>query len=354
MIKPRKHLKYVERDIQSYDTRDDFCRLDMNEYLPYANKELYNKLFDRINNETISSYPMVNLAYKAVSNFINEPIEKIVLTNGSDGVILSTLLAFCEPEDTIAYVSPTYGMYQVYANMLNLHTKTINYRDDFSIDLNEIETVIEEGIKVLIIANPNGIVGEDIDKEFVVKLIKKANKLGVVVLIDEVYADFQDYGKSKFIDYTNKYDNLIIARSFSKSFGLAGIRAGYSISNKETRKYIIAVRNNVEINSIAVEAIKVWCENREFLKNSIEEILEAKRYVCKEFSRLGIDCKEGKTNFILMKVPIEKREKVRKALQDNKILIKSIESVFDGYWRITVGTKEYMKKFVNVVEENIK
>ena len=233
MIRPRRHLENVERDIQVYNTRDGLTRLDMNEYLPYANKKLYEKLFNKINNETLSSYPMVNLAYKAISDLIDEPTEKIVLTNGSDGVTLSTLLAFCEPKDTISFITPTYGMYQVYADMLNLNAKTIEYNKDFTIDLNSIEESINRNVKVMIIANPNGIVGEELDEEFIFKLIKKANKTGTIILIDEVYADFQDFGKSRFAKYTNEYDNLIIARSFSKSFGLAGIRVGYSLSNKK-------------------------------------------------------------------------------------------------------------------------
>lgn len=354
MIRPKSYLNDFERDIQKYNTRDGLTRLDMNEYLPYANKKLYEELFDKINNETLSSYPMVNLAYKAISNFSDEPIEKIVLTNGSDGVILSTLLAFCEPKDTISFIAPTYGMYQVYANMLDLNVKTIEYKKDFSIDLKEIEKTINKDIKVMIIANPNGIVGEELDESFILNLIKKANKIGVIILIDEVYADFQDFGKSRFAKYTNEYDNLIIARSFSKSFGLAGIRAGYSISNEETRKYLIAVRNNVEINSIAVEAIKIWCQHKDLLNESIKEILNAKRYVCNELSKVGVKCIEGKANFILIKIPKEKREYIKKMLEDNNIIIKSIEGVFPGYWRVTVGAKEYMNKFVELLKESLK
>lgn len=354
MIRPKKYLKDVERDVQAFDTREGLTRLDMNEYLPYANKKLYEELFKKINNETLSSYPMVNLAYKAISNFIGEPIEKLVLTHGSDGVILGTLLAFCEPQDTISFITPTYGMYQVYADMLNLKTKTIEYKKDFSIDLKEIEEAITKDIKVIIIANPNGIVGEELDKDFILKLIEKANKIGVVILIDEVYADFQDLGKSRFAKYTDEYDNLIIARSFSKSFGLAGLRAGYSISNAETRKNLIAVRNNVEINSVAVEAIKIWCKHEDWLNESVKEILSSKKYVCNELSKVGVKCIEGKANFVLIKVPEEKREHIKQILKDNNIIIKSIERVFDGYWRITVGTKDYMKKFVELMKENLK
>ena len=354
MIRPRKHLEIVERDVQKYDTREGLIRLDMNEYLPYANNKLYEKLFNKINNETLSSYPMVNLAYKAISEFIDEPTEKIVLTNGSDGVVLSTLLAFCDPKDTISFITPTYGMYQVYANMLNLNTKTIEYNKDFSLNLKAIEENINSNLKVMIIANPNGIVGEELDEEFILRLIKKANKTGTIILIDEVYADFQDFGKSRFAKYTEQYDNLIIARSFSKSFGLAGIRAGYSLSNKKTRKYIISVRNNVEINSIAVEAIKVWCKNRELLIESIKEILDSKKYVCEELSKYGVECIEGKTNFILIKLPKEKRNNIMEELKNNKIIIKSIENIFDGYWRVTVGTKDYMKKFIDIVKEELR
>ena len=189
MIRPRSHLKCLERDVQPYDNRDGVLRLDMNEYLPSADPHLYQELMQRLTPETVSAYPMVNNAYKALSTYIQQPIDKIVLTTGSDGVILSTLQAFCSPGDTVGYLEPAYGMYGAYCDMLALKKQTCAISRDFTVNYQKILDSVTEEMKVLIIANPNGVLGIELDTDFLREVIQKGNKCGTVVLIDEVHED---------------------------------------------------------------------------------------------------------------------------------------------------------------------
>lgn len=350
MIRPREHLFSVERDIQPYDSQEeDVLRLNMNEYIPYAAKHLYDEWLERIRPEILSAYPMVNAAYAAISKLINEPVDKIVLTNGADGVVLSALQAFCNPGDLVGYVAPTYGMYQVYAEVLNLKFKCITYNSELLINKNQILDSITPSMKVFILANPNGIFGDILEEDFVIQMVEKGNKTGTLIVLDEVYADFIDGGYSRYVSFTDVYDNLVIARSFSKSYGLAGVRVGYSISNSQTRRFLIAVRNNVEINSMGVEAIKVWCSYPELLKESIHEILVSKNYVSQILEEYGIYVVKGTANFIVIRIDDEKHLELYSALGKANIAVKCFEWYDYKYLRVTIGTQKYMERFIEVI-----
>ena len=351
MIRPREHLQFVKRDKQSFDSNLNTLHLDMNEYIPYASKLLYDEWINRVTPELMSAYPRTSEAYNKISKLIYQPEEKIVLTNGSDGVIYNTLLAFCDPGDLIGYVIPTYTMYSIYADILNLRTRCVEYDTNGELDKNEILRNITPDMRVFILANPNGIFGNDIEPEFLLKIIEKGNLTGTIILIDEVYAAFIDKGISRFAKYTDVFDNLIIARSFSKSYGLAGARVGYSISNRITRKYLISVRSNVEINALAVEAIKVWCSHPDLLIDSIEKILYSKEVFCNEMHSLGVFVIKGYGNFVLIKIPSDLCDDFRKILEKHEIYVKYLEWKNEKWIRITVGTEEIMRVFTNLLKK---
>lgn len=350
MIRVREHLLNLDRDVQVYDSREGLLRLDMNEYLPCATDILYRELYKRITPEIISGYPMVNSAYKALSKLINEPINKIVLTNGSDGVIFNTLMTFCNPGDSIMYVEPTYGMYSVYAQMMNLREVKLLSNIKDRIDVNSIIERINKDIKVFIVANPNGVFGGYFEKTDIIEILEKAKRTETIVLIDEVYAAFVDGGYSRLFSLTEKYENLIVARSFSKSYGLAGIRLGYSVSNIITRKALISTRSNVEINSVAVEAAKIWCENPQLLRHCIDEINRSKKHTVERFRRFGIDCIECEGNFILVRV--NHISIWKKFFEEEKICVKWIDVDGAVWMRITIGSSDYMNIFWDKLEQS--
>lgn len=256
-------------------------------------------------------------------------------------------MAFCDYGDTIAFIQPTYGMYAVYAKMMGLNVLPITYSIKRPLDYESILECLTEKIKVLIMANPNGIIGDEIDEGVVRTIIKKCNEIGTVVLIDEVYADFVDGGYSRFTTLTDNYDNLVIARSFSKGYGLAGVRAGYTISHPDMRKMLISVRSNVEINSVAVEAIKVWTSHPALMRECIFEINETKKYLCELLNDKKISCIQGLGNFILILANNERKWK--ELLADNSIAVKWLEIDGEKWIRLTVGTKSYMQDFVELL-----
>lgn len=353
MIRPNKYLERIERERQHFDQRDGVLRLDMNEYVPCLNEMLYEEWKREMTGEILSAYPLVNSAYHSISKLTGLKEEQIVLTAGSDGVVLSTLLAFTEPGDLIGMVVPTYGMYSVYAAMLGLRTKEVSY-DGFFLDQRELLESITAEMKVFLLANPNGVVGDDLPREDILKLLDKTRDCGTVLLLDEVYAAFLDEGYSRYADVIDEYDNLIIARSFSKSYGLAGLRVGYSVSCANTRKYLLAVRTNVEINSAAVTAINVWCRHPELLKRGIHEIIKSKEMVTKKLQELGICTINGRGNFVLALIPSNMMNAFKRSFEHEKIAVKWISIKEENWIRITVGTMDYMRKFIVTVRKIVR
>ena len=159
----------------------------------------------------------------------------------------------------------------------------------------------------------------------------------------------RDYGISVFSEDTDRYDNLVIARSFSKSYGLAGVRVGYSLSHPATRKYLIGVRNNVEVSAVASEAIQVWCANREYLLNSLQSICQSKKEQSAHLCELGCRVYVGGGNLILVQPPPGQYEGFKKALSEANIAVKYLGGEYARWIRVTVGTPEYMKRFSDMV-----
>lgn len=348
MTMAKGHLRNLRGLAQKNYSCEGVLHLDRNEYVPNAAVELYDELLKKITPEILSYYPMVEEAYSAIAKMTNQPVEKIVLTRGADGGLYSTLMAFCEDGDTISFIEPTYEMYHAYADIMGLKTKTISYSLKKPLDYSTVLDSINHSIRVFVVANPNGIFGDEIPYDFLLKMVKKAHETNTVILIDEVYADFIDLGISRFINCTDQYDNLVIARSFSKGYGLAGVRAGYTISHPTLRKSLFSVRGNVEINAVAVEAIKVWCRNYEMMVSGIKEIKNSKKWLCRRLDDLGLTYVNGLGNFVLIKVSNE--EKWKEAFEINRIAVKWIESDREKWIRVTVGTQLYMQPLVEVLE----
>ena len=353
MIRPREHLKDMYREGQPYYSRFELDRLGYNEYVPYAEENLYKKLLKKINNEILSAYPSVNGAYKAISKMTSQDVDKIMLTTGVDGAIMNVFMTFCDSGDEVVLVTPNYGMYYVYSDLMETKSKEVKYNASFELDYEELLDSVGEKTKIIALASPSGFSGQVIPENILINLIEKANKFGCVVLLDEVYADFYDGGVSKYFNYTDVYDNLVIARSFSKSYGLAGVRVGYLVAKKETCNEIKRVRQNVEINSVAVEAIKVWCNEREILKKCLEEINNSRSKVTQQLESMGYEVRESVTNFIFVKVGREKIQVISNKMKQEKIEIKVMgeNSLFPDYIRVTIGKYEYMNHFIEVMRE---
>ncbi len=273
---------------------------------------------------------------------------KIILGNGSDEPIDLLIRAFCEPNaDSILITPPTYGMYKVCADINAVNVQIASLTSDFQLDLESINSTIDETTKIIFLCSPNNPSGNLLKEEDIKKIITTFNGL---VVLDEAYIDFSSF--AGFSQYLNQYPNLVILQTLSKAWGLAGLRLGMCFASKE----IIGILNkikypynlNVSTQSLVLEKLKYEDE----IKKNISVILEERNQLRNALSSLDFveNVYPSDANFLLVKVMDAKG--IYNQLMQKGIILRDRSSVTlcENCLRITIGTPEENKTLI----ENLK
>jgi histidinol-phosphate aminotransferase len=294
--------------------------------------------------------PLQEVLKKQISILKKVSTENIFLGNGSDEAIDLLMRIFCEPRiDEIMILPPTYGMYKVSASIADIAIKTVNLTHDFQPNVVDILAKANEKTKVLFLCSPNNPTGNSFELEKMEKLVQNFN--GIVV-IDEAYIDFAS--QESCIQWINKYPNLVILQTFSKAWGLAGIRLGMAFANKEIVALLNKVKPPYNVNQLTQKVASKALENQAQTQNYIKEILSESLHLQQALSALKIVKKVYTTdaNFILVK--FENPRKVYDFLAIKGVIIRDRSNVVlcDDCLRITVGTKtenEVLLDYLNKV-----
>ena len=271
--------------------------------------------------------------------------KNVIFTNGSDEALYLCFLTFCGKDKGVAFADITYGFYSVYADLCCLDKKVIPLKSDFSIDPSDYFNLN----KTIFIANPNAPTGLRLSNEQVETILK--NNPNDIVVIDEAYTDFS--GESCAC-LTEKYENLIVVGTFSKSRGMAGARLGYIITNEAIAEDIEKVKfsiNPYNVNSLTQAVGSAVLENDSYYRTCISEICDTRENFSKEISNLGFEVIPSKTNFVFVKHKTIKGKEIFEKLRDNNILIRRFDKErINEYLRITIGTPEQMKMVRDVLQ----
>ena len=349
MISCRKHLEDVERVKQDYQTRQDKIRLGMNEYVPAMPQELFDKIMKGFGPELASSYPEVNQAYDALANFLEQPKDRLMISNGADPAIKMALETFCNPGDEVASIVPTFAMYKVHTLLLGAKFREVYCDREGQNTKDDLLSLVGPQTKVAILANPSGVTGFVFSVQDIEDLAKKAAKQDTLVVIDETYADFADIDVAPLLD---EYSNLVIIRSFSKNIGMAGIRIGYILTSKYLADMIAKLRPMMDVSSLAVRALTTICSDKKYLAEAVEEIKSSRSNFANELKKMNYNIIERGGNFVLINFG-NMRDKVISALDKNNVEYRAFSQPLDKYIRITVGTKKVMKIVLDIIK-NVK
>lgn len=289
------------------------------------------------------SDPVCTLLAKKLAETYAVGTENIFIGNGSDEVLNFAFMAFCQ--SGAAFADITYGFYEVFAGLYGIRTDIKPLKEDFSICSDDYKGIN----KAIFIANPNAPTGKIIVLDEIEEILK-TNPDNVVV-IDEAYIDF---GGESAVNLVDKYDNLLVVQTYSKSRSLAGARLGYGIGNAEIIKDLNKIKfstNPYNINRLTLAAGEAALSDAEYYKSNCETIIFNREYTVQELKRLGFDVLDSKANFVFAKNEKISGEKLYLKLKENGILIRhfSKERIKD-YNRITIGTMEQMKKFIKQTE----
>lgn len=344
----KSYLNSIYRIKANSKTRENYLRLDKNEKTTNFHKNIINFLKKKISSFFITSYPDLGVVYRKLAKYLKVKEQEIVITSGADLAIKNCFELFLKPKDLIISTCPTFAMVDIYSKLFQIKQEKIYYEKNLTLNLSKFRDKITSKVKMIIISNPNNPTGTIIKKEDLINLVKKAEKLNIPFVIDEVYHGFTD---DTLINLINKYKNLVIIRTFSKSFGIAGLRAGYIVSNSKIAQSLFKFKPMYEINSIAALIINFFLENKKYIKKNLDEINLGKKYLINKFQNNKLIFIDTHTNFIHIKTKNKKfSHEMFNYLFRNKILVRKggpgIQG-YEDYLRITLGDKNQMKKLFN-------
>ena len=278
----------------------------------------------------------------------NIPTNQILLGNGSDEVLDLIFRAFCEPAiDNIITLPPTYGMYSVLANLNNIENREVLLDPDFQPNLDEISKTADKRTKLLFICSPNNPTGNLIAFQKIVQLL---NIFKGIVVIDEAYIDFSE--EESWIAELNEYPNLIITQTFSKAYGLAGIRLGICYASMEIISVLNKIKPPYNINKLTQQTAISQLQNTAKIKNDLSYLIAEKEILLKALVEVDFIKKIFQTdaNFILIKV--DNAEKRYAQLLENGIVVRnrSSQALCVNTLRITIGTNSENKKLITTLK----
>jgi histidinol-phosphate aminotransferase len=268
--------------------------------------------------------------------------DNIMVGNGSSEIINTVINAYCEKGDKVISFVPSFSMYQTYCDLCGAEYVGIETENDFSQNIDKlINAAKEQSPKIVILCNPNNPTGYVTSREDIIKLLNSIQNS--LIILDEAYADFSEVS---VIDLINSYENLIIMRTLSKAFGLAGLRVGALIANAETVKYIWKVKVPYNINILSQYAAEQALSNIGRVKNYINSVKEERIDVINKLKNLNFEVYTTGANFIFVSSPVDN---FFEKLMECGILIRKFNYKDTVYNRITVGTKEENKILIDEV-----
>ena len=341
-------LKKVTRLEPALIDRSKYLRLDKNERVINFEKKFLNFLKKKLNSYFISAYPETTKIKRLISKKIGVNHKNIFISAGSDMSLKTCFELYTKNYDRVIVLDPTFGMVNVYCGIYNLRQIKINYDKNLTLNYKKLFKNISKKVSLIILANPNSPTGTIIDRTIMLEILKRTKKLKIPIVIDEAYAGFY---KASYIKYINKFKNLIIIRTFSKSFGLAGLRAGYAVGSAQNIKLMNKFRPMYEINSISCLAIEFLLNNISLVKKNIEQVEKSKKFLIKELTKLNINFINTNANFFHIELG-KNVKKFEKIFIKSGILFRKGPGVkgFEKYSRFGLGSVKQMKKVLKLVK----
>ena len=344
----------VKKSIQKlkpYHIENTPCRIKLDAMEnPYPlSKALMKKVLEGIKGIKINRYPdpLASRLKDIIASDIKAPIDNIIIGNGSDELIQLILTAFGEHGDRVLLSIPTFSMYGIIARSLSLMPEGVPLDKNWELPLNKFLSDMERiKPKVIFISYPNNPTGNSFDRESILKVLEKAT--GIVV-IDEAYYNFS---RKTFLPYLKEYKNLIILRTLSK-IGMAGLRVGYLMADKEICQELNKVRLPYNSNALSQEISSIILENRTEIQKQIGAIISERDRLMEGFKEIkGIEPYPSETNFILFKIDRDSKE-VFDRLSDNGILIRNFgnDNYLKDCLRVTIGTPEENNEFLDTIRK---
>lgn len=327
-------------------------KLDLNENFFVASDVTGKLLLDVCQDVDVRLYPPPygDMAIKALSSFLGFSESGISVGNGADDVLDLLTKVFVKKDSKVLVVEPTFPMYTYFTQLYGGRKVTVLLKPNFELDIDAILKKIDRETSLLVLCSPNNPTGNQLKKGDIKKILQEFN--GIIV-VDETYVDFAKYS---VIDWIRNFDNLVILRTFSKAFGLAGIRFGFLVSNKSIAEYVKRVTSPFNVNIVTQRFIVLALKNWNYFKEQIQYIIKEREWLRNNLDKIdGITPYPSDANFILFKVTKTNltSSTVTNRLENRNVLVKDRGNLplLANCIRVTVGTRNMNETFLSALKE---
>lgn len=340
------------RDIEPYVPGEqpqypDKIKLNTNEN-PYPPSPQVKKVLDSFNTDDLKLYPDPNASelVEAIADYYAVDKKNVFVGVGSDDVLAMCFMAFFNSGRPIIFPDITYSFYPVWANLFGVKYEIKPLDDNFQIVKEDY--FCENG--GVIFPNPNAPTGVELSLDVIEEIVRYNSDR--VVIVDEAYVDF---GSKSALPLIQKYKNLVVVQTFSKSRSLAGLRIGFAIANEELISVLNAVKNSYNsytMNSLTIKAGAAAIADDSYFKQTTDKIVATRENAKNQLSKLGFEFNDSKSNFIFARHKSVKAVDIFNALREKHIFVRYFNQPrIDNYLRITVGTDEEMQVLINFLTD---
>jgi histidinol-phosphate aminotransferase len=291
-----------------------------------AIREVEAELLRRYPNSTADSFR------DAAAQVLGVSPDMIMAGNGSDDVLAVAVLTFTGPGDLLAYPDPTYSLYPVIAELDEVKTATVPWDEDWSLPT---DALLATKAKAIFLANPNAPSGTFVSPQ---KIGELADKFSGLVLVDEAYVDFAE---DNCLPLVRKHENVVVTRTLSKAYSLAGLRFGFAIAQPSVIREMNKARDSYPCDAISVAAATAAIQDQEYAKKTWEHVRAERQRISSELTQMGWTVLPSQANFILAQTPTGRGREAYLGLKQQGILVRYFDKPgLKDKLRITVGTSQ--------------
>lgn len=340
----KRHIDKMTGYVPGEQPQDNqYIKLNTNENPYPPSQKVLNAIREAVN-ENLRLYPdpVASDARKKISTVFGIRTGRIMVGNGSDDLLSIIIRSFAGPGDKIVYPYPSYMLYKTLTDLQDGIECPIDFTEDYALP----DDFIVRGAKVTFIANPNSPSGTMISPDTISNI---AGKIDGILVVDEAYVDFAN---SNCLHLVDKHDNVLVLRTLSKSYSLAGIRLGFCIAHEALIDGMMKVKDSYNVDRLSIAAVVAALDDQYSLKNHIEKTKETRRHLIQSLQNMGFFVYPSEANFVLARClnGVSARG-LYEELKSRKILVRYFHlRRLDDCLRITIGTREE----IDTLLENLK
>jgi histidinol-phosphate aminotransferase len=321
-------------------------RLDFNESTIGCSPRVLARLRS-LDAEALARYPERESVEGVVANFLGLDAKQVLLTNGVDEAIHLLCSTYLEPGDEAIIVVPTFAMYAIFARAEGANPIQVLAGENFAFPLEGLLSQISRRTRLIAVANPNNPTGAATDCEILLQVARAAPQ--AAVLVDEAYFEF--HGET-ILSHTGRPANLFVARTFSKAYGLAGLRIGILAGDAEQIAMVRRVASPYNVNAVALAVLPEALRDQEYVERYVAEVQRSRGVLEQELRALGLHYWPSRANFVLVRVGPAHAEFIQ-ALRAHGILVRdrNTDPGCEGCVRLTVGSTEHTRTLITALRD---